>query len=539
MRVVVKQGDKLVADIGFEEDEAVLVGADEDCDLVVKGAKIADQQARLICEDGLWNLENLNGECPLSLNRVPLESGVSLKNGDEIQIETYLLTVYPVEEEDDAVPEEPSLGAEELAKIKKYPLPPGSAVRRHYDATRLKLDQLECLAQAGVKIAASRDIHELLENLQDILIETFSGRAAWIGLRRKPEGELDVIGGRLDSGKVFESNDLTELLTYRCIERLQHICIRKVRDQEEIGTAMAVPIAMHKKTYGMLYVDRRIKHRRFQSGDLELMGAIGAAAAARIASIFSGMAQRSAEMSSAEIALIHEIQTLLDPKSLPSIDNLQMSIYTRSGQETPGDVYDLMKHPDTDTTALLVGHVHATGGALAYSMGRLQSSFRIAMLHNDSPQAFARAMNWMIAQSTEETTIDFICLKIAPSSGLIKFARGGRVGGFIVNAQGQPRPLKHASEYRIGQATGFQYQGHTEKLDKGESLVLYSRGITTIQNEQGEKFGEGRFIELVCDGFGQTPAATLQDVGDEVAVYLENGKQSEDITVIMLTRSEV
>ncbi len=441
-----------------------------------------------------------------------------------------------MEKEEETPPEEPRLGVEELAKIKKYPLPPGSAVKRHFDTTQLKTPQLESLAKANVPLAASRDIHELVENALDHLLELFSARGVWIGLRRKPEGELDVIGGKLSTGKVFESTPIVEHLLYRCLERTQHICIRRVRDQKDIGSAMAVPLAVGQKTIGMVYVDRRPKVKRFQFPELELLTALATQIAAKAEIVFSGMIKRSAEMSSAELDLIRGIQAQLDPKSIPNWRNLQLAVYTRSGQEAPGDVYDIMKHPDSEITYFLVGHIHADGGSLAYSMSRLQASFRLAMLHNDPPHAFARTLNWLIKEARDPTTLDLICLQLNPQNGHIKFARGGKIGGFIVNEQGQARALKHASEQRIGQVANFQYNSHVDVLNTGESLVLYSRGVTNVFNADNERFGEVRFIELICDGFGQPPATTMQDLTDEVTAFLEHGRQPEDITVLMLNR---
>ena len=137
---------------------------------------------------------------------------------------------------------------------------------------------------------------------------------------------LDVIGGKLSTGKVFESTPIVEYLMYRCLERTQHICIRRVRDQKDIGSAMAVPLAVGKKTIGMVYVDRRPKVKRFQFPELETLSALAAQIAAKAGTIFSGMAKRSAEMSSAESALLRELQAQLDPKSTPNWENLQLKL---------------------------------------------------------------------------------------------------------------------------------------------------------------------------------------------------------------------
>ena len=44
------------------------------------------------------------------------------------------------------------------------------------------------------------------------------------------------------------------------------------------------------------------------------------------------------------------------------------------------------------------------------------------------------------------------------------------------------------------------------------------------------------FIELICDGFGQSPAATIQDVTYELTTFFENGRHPDDITITLLHR---
>ncbi|NLX12441.1 MAG: SpoIIE family protein phosphatase [Phycisphaerales bacterium] len=535
MRIVVRQGLNKIADTSFE-DEDIYLGSQATCDIHLPSPQINPRQLRIfLAENKQWCAENLDPNVSILLNNEPMRPTTLLKNKDELNIQTYVVTIFTSEEEE--VLEEPSLGPEELAKIKKYPLPPGSAIKRHFDPTQLKTAQLDILARAGSRIAASKDLHELVDVTLDVLMENFSARCAWVGIRRKPEGELDVVGGKLASGKSFEGNPLIGYLEYRCIERFQHICIRKVREQADVGSALAVPLAVGTTTYGMLYVDRREKVRRFQYPELELLGALGSQVAAKIEYFLAAAVRRTEAMSSAEQELVRVIQNQLDPLNMPMWSNLQVAAYMRSGQQNCGDVYDTMKHPDTGLAAFLIAHVHTNGGSLSFSMARLQATFRSAMLHNDPPQAFARLLNWLMKEGNDSSTIDMICVILDPATGQMKYARGGKIGGFFITAQGAPRSMKHASEQRVGMVANFEYNAHLDQLAPGESLVLYSRGVTSVADQEAQRFGEGRFIQLMCDGFGQTPTATVQDLSDELAPFIDQGSHPDDITVLLVQRT--
>lgn len=542
MRVLVKEGESVLADLSFEEDEQIAVGSDATCAIHLPDARVSIRNLLITpAGNNTWSVESLDYSNPATLNRHPITSRAALNNDDEIELHGYLLKVYldaafqqHVKERE---PEDIQLSAEELAKVKKFPLPPGSVVKRYFDPVTLPMEDLNRASRVTVHFAACRDIHELVDVSVQLLLKEFDARLAWVGLRRKPQGDLEAIGSRLPSGQTCDDTPMIELLKYRCIERRQYICVRKVREVPDIGSAMAVPLPAHNGTLGMLYVDRAPKAKRFQIPDLDLLSVMASQIASKLEILVSEKAQRSAAVSSIEASVVHEIQAQLDPKTGPDFKNLQLSAYSRSGQENPGDVYDVMKHPDTQISALMLGHVNATGARLALSIARLHSTFRVGFLHNDPPHALARTLNWLTYDEKDPSTVDVVFLLLDPASGKLKYTRGGKMGALIVNAKGEPRALQGFDAPAIGQVRNYEYISRMEQLAPGETLALYSRGVASSLNAQAERFGEKRFIQLVCDGFCQPPSTTLEDVTYELTTFFADGRHPDDITIVLLHRT--
>ena len=538
MRVLVKEGDAVLADLTFE-DEEIYVGSEPSCAIHLPDMRVSARNAVIAPSGrGSWHIENLDTDNTILVNAHGLTEQAPLTDGDEIVLHDYLLKVYLGAGLDQHVAEieEARLGVEELAKIRKYPLPPGSIVKRHFDGITMVKSQLDRASDLGVEVSHCRDIHELIESSLGLLVDMFNARAAWIGIRRQPRGELEVVGGRLRSGQSCGTNPLITLLQYRCCERNQHICVRKVRNQKDIGSAMAVPLSTRNGTFGMLYIDRPLRAKRFQIPDLDLLTAFGSTVAAKLAVTLAGRLRREAAVSSTEVSVVHTIQAQLDPRSTPAWDNMQMAAYSRSGQETPGDVYDVMKRPDSEITAFLLGHVRATGASLALSMARLHSTFRVAMLHNDPPHVFARELNWLIYNEKDPAVVDAMCVLVDAQTGKIQHCRAGKIGAFVVNPRGKPRKLPAADGPSVGAIRNYEYLSRVDQLTPDETLAIYSRGVATAINDEGEKFSEARFIELVCDGFNQPPGLTIQDISHELADFFHEGKHPDDITLILLRR---
>lgn len=538
MRVLVKEGETVLSDLSFE-DEQVIIGSEPLCNIHIPDYRVSGRNGRMALDDGEWVVESLDYSNPIRVNNHILTEQVKLQNGDEITLHGYLLKVYLDADLDrshseKSIREDLQLSTEELARIKQFPLPPGSVVKRSFDPLTLPMSDLARNSRVTIELAGCPDIHELMDVSLNLLLKVFAAKSAWFGMRRRPEGELEVIASRLPSGQSSGDNPIIELLRYRCLERLQYICIRKVRDQADIGSAMAVPLPAEAGTLGMIYVDRAIRAKRFQIPDLDLLSLIASQIAAKLDLILHQRQQRSAAVSTTEVSVVHAIQAKLDPKSVPSFKNFQLAAYSRSGQERPGDIYDIMKHPDSEIAGFLLGHVNGTGAGLALSIARLHSTFRVGFLHNDPPHALARMLNWLTYDEKDPSPVDAICMLIDRLTGKIKFCRAGKIGAFIVNARGEPRSAQGPDAPPIGQVRNFEYTSKSEQLAPGETLALYSRGVATATNAQGERFGEKRFIELVCDGYCQPPATTIQDISHELNGFFENGKHPDDITIVLL-----
>ncbi len=538
MRILIREGESVLADMAFTEDDEITVGSQSDCSIYLPDARITGLNLLITpTEEGHWLVENVDPDNRVLLNSHVLTQRTALKNEDELTLHDYVLKVHVENEANQPAVEEPELSAEDLIRIREFPLPAGSLVRRHNEPVSLSRSQVDRIAGIGMAVSGFRDLHGWVEATLNLLLEVFDARCAWVGFRRQTRGELDVMGGKLANGQPCDQNPIIELLRYRCVDRHQHICIRKVREHEYIGSAMGVPLMGRTGTLGMIYVDRRLKTDRFRTADLDLLSAAASQFSLKLEALIEGQAQRSADISATEISVVHAIQEHLDPKAVPSIDGFKLAAYSRAGQEHPGDVYDVMKHPDTQVTALLLGHVNATGALLALSLARLHSTFRVGFLHNDPPHALARAMNWLMYDERDPSTVDAVFLAIYPG-GKVRYSRAGKIGAFIVGANGQPRALGTADSPAIGQVRSFEYQSFVEQLAPEETLVLYTRGTASCTNREGQRFGEHRFISIICDGFGQPPTTTLQDVTAELLSFFSDGRHPDDISIVLLHREE-
>ena len=89
---------------GFSEDADITVGRAEQCDLVLRSKRISREHCRIFCQNGIWQIEDLNSQNGIRVNNVKTGSQ-TLKNGDNLQVGDFRLEIIL----DDAPPASDSI----------------------------------------------------------------------------------------------------------------------------------------------------------------------------------------------------------------------------------------------------------------------------------------------------------------------------------------------------------------------------------------------------------------------------------------------
>jgi serine phosphatase RsbU (regulator of sigma subunit) len=541
MRIVVKERETgvIIVDRRFD-DEAVYVGSQPGCSVCLPDLRIG-AHCLLICPDeqGVWCVEPLNADVPLKIGDQDLTARRMLVEGDQIDLFEHVMTVYVLESAEDRQAEEERLSPTDLAEIKKYPLPPGSFIKKTGDPIQLDPGQMMRISRATLEIAEARDVHQLVEVALTHLLQGFRGRCAWIGLRRQPSGDLEAVGGRYASGEACDEPSLATGLRHRCLDRTQSILVRRAEDSV-IGSAVATPIMPPSGgTYGIVYVDVRKGAKRLGTADLDALQVMAAVLAHRLEALLTGLHRQQAVVSNAELAVLQRMQEQLDPQSVPTWKELQIAAFSRAGQEHSGDVYDVMRVPGKELGYLFLAHVQADGPLLPALMAQVHASFRMACVNGTLPHAFFRQLNYVLYGERETRYAGCFGMIVDPSSGQIRHCRAGRIGAIIIDDRGQPRPFGAIGMPAVGAERAFEYTISEDTLRPGETLALYTSGAVVATNAAGERFREKRLIECICDSFGQPATVMLDDLKADITAFTDGGTHLEDMTVLLVYRPEM
>ncbi len=78
------------------------------------------------------------------------------------------------------------------------------------------------------------------------------------------------------------------------------------------------------------------------------------------------------------------------------------------------------------------------------------------------------------------------------------------------------------------------YSGDQLEMKPGDTMVLYSDGVTEAHNVAGEEFGEERMVEVLTKFYKEPAKVVLEKLIDEVKAFAHGAEQYDDVTALVV-----
>lgn len=558
MRLVVRSNGEVVAEVAGDGG-AVYIGAAPDCQVHLDDPRVAPQHAVIYADDQSWMIQPLVDRGDLLVGGEALHAERALRHGDCVRLFDYEIEARLDEAGDaesapcaDDVERIETEGAADegdvlagqhpdehmvasMAKFARYQLPSGTLIKKLDDAICVQREHLVRAGKVNVELAGCETPEQIMDVTMRAVFESFSAHRVWIGLRRVNYGPMEYVYGRAATGQTIELPETGENLKPRVLDRNQFVLIPRVSADETISV-LTGPLTGPDGTLGMIYVDLADRRRRFSEQEQDFFLLLLATIGAQLDATFKQIAKQRGETIRGEVAVAHAIQQRLNPRKLPQWEQLQFGAFREPGRERSSDIYDVVRLAN-GMAAFMLGHTTATGSLPCQHMAQAQAAFRTALMHMDAPHIFLKTLNVLLYDGTRDH--EFHCLMgvIEPTNGRMRFAVAGKVRAYVIDERGEERKLTPDEPTpALGVTKAGDYANLPGELHSGETLVVFTPGVVSARNSKGEVFGEERFVNILCDGFGQLASAMLKEMLSDLQGFTEGGSQPTDITVILTHR---
>ena len=239
-----------------------------------------------------------------------------------------------------------------------------------------------------------------------------------------------------------------------------------------------------------------------------------------------------------ELDVAQKIQQSVLPTVFPISDIYEIDARMLAAREVGGDFYDVLRL-ENGRIGLSVADVSDKGVPAALFMMSSLTLLKGSAIGVGAPGAVLTEVNDLLNEENEAAM--FVTLLYAvfnPSNGLLNYANGGHNPPIIVHPDGSSTLLPTTGGIALGVAPNFQYEESSVILDPGDTIVLYTDGVTEAMNAEGEEFSLDRLRDLFTNVPPRNPKETNTAIFDAVSAFAGDTPQSDDITCLACRRSE-
>jgi serine phosphatase RsbU (regulator of sigma subunit)/catechol 2,3-dioxygenase-like lactoylglutathione lyase family enzyme len=233
-----------------------------------------------------------------------------------------------------------------------------------------------------------------------------------------------------------------------------------------------------------------------------------------------------------ELEIAKQVQARLFPQTLPALGTLDYAGTCIQARQVGGDYYDFLDFGGR-RLGLVVGDIAGKGIAAALLMANLQANLRSqCAIAIDQPQRFLQSVNQMFyANSTDSAYATLFFAEYDDDTRWLRYANCGHLCALVLRENGGLCRLTSTGTV-LGLFEEWDCTIAEQQLEPGDTLALYTDGITESFDAAGEEFGEQRLTETLRKHRELKPADLMSAIVDEVRRF-SVGEQHDDITLIV------
>lgn len=299
---------------------------------------------------------------------------------------------------------------------------------------------------------------------------------------------------------------------------------------------MCVPLLRKDQVLGVMQVINKLNGDQFSQHEFEIFEMLAAQCAVAIENAQLIEQHIETETIRNELQTARKIQQNLLPTELPVIEKLQVAAKLVPAKEVGGDYYNVIPINETQTL-FCIADVSGKSISAALFVSTLASSITTYLsLNRDAFNLLEMIENLnrvMIQSTTPEKFATAWFGLYDHSSSELTSVNAGHNNPFLLHA-GSKEPVELKAG---GLVLGFfekPYQSETVLLGEGDTVIIYTDGISEAMNGQEEEYSEERLVEVIGENLSREPASLVDSIFESVRTHAGGTPQSDDMACVVI-----
>jgi serine phosphatase RsbU (regulator of sigma subunit) len=239
-----------------------------------------------------------------------------------------------------------------------------------------------------------------------------------------------------------------------------------------------------------------------------------------------------------EIQIAGQIQASFLPNEFPNIPGWQLAVTLEPAGGLSGDFFDFIPL-SRDRLGIVVADVADKGLGAALYMALCRTLIRTYALeyHSRPDIVFAETNERILSDARANLFITAFYGVLDPEKSTLTYVNAGHNPPYLFRREDPDNPIALS---RTGMPIGIEEESTWARkevsFNAGDSLVLYTDGVTDAQNEAGEFFDDGRLQKAVSDAITGSAFEQQANILNRIRRFIGDAEQFDDITIMVLAR---
>ncbi len=240
--------------------------------------------------------------------------------------------------------------------------------------------------------------------------------------------------------------------------------------------------------------------------------------------------QKSLEM---DLELASKMQNALLPKKDINSSEWDISYAYLPAGPVSGDYCDIINLKN-DELLFVIADVTGKGVSASLLMTQIHAIFHSLSVFELPLEKLLEQVNRLICESTAYSHFaTLVCGKLS-KNGEIEIINAGHClpvilkKSNIINIDSSTVPL--------GLFCNMEYKVEKIKLEKGESLILYTDGLSEARGKEDEEYGEKRITDFALNNFEKSPQEFINLLVNDVNEFIGGAKMIDDLTIVSIKK---
>ncbi len=518
---------------------AVSIGRASDCSIPIKDRYLSRKHAEIIANGNSWILKDLGSANGTYLNGSRVERDEQLKTGDRIRLGDTEIVFETSERSTDRFI---AVAESAISATIAIPVHDIGDKPEEQDVARL-----QTLTQLARELIEDRPMEELFGFIVDRVMEHLRPSRAAIALLGHDGRSFTKVEVRRQDESDASELTISHTLLADIVEEKKALAFVDVEADEKLRTAKSIimqgihsilcaPLMIGNSVVGVLYVDYLFTQRQISEDDVRLVAQIGRFAAIKLETTRLREEAIQKRIMDEELKMASGIQRRLLPAAPTGIPGFTFVGKNEPCRTVSGDYYDFAVRPN-GKVYFVIGDVSGKGVTAGLMMAGLQVAFRIFSKSDPDPATLVTQLNLALKENLPQSKFVTLFLgRLDTNTGVIEYVNAGHTPPLYLHKHGATELTD--SDLLLGVILRAEFVNRELRLEPGDSLVLFTDGVTEARNPLGDDLGSGDIGEALVKLHGSDAMTIAASVNETVLHHVGDAENlDDDVTVLIVTRA--